>query len=531
MSWKTIWELVKINILYSNPQVLESIRKKRAKNPQKDYQSYKAMFRQQGLMMVLMLLVYANLFMRVDYSAYPLQFTVQLALFMLISLVQGFTGFFSIFYDSKDTKLYLSLPVKLEEVFMAKLLSGQTNLMTFLMPLLALLGIAYVQVTGSFLALLLVIPIFLVILILLNLVSLLLLHIIGEVLAKSPHKKLVSTILMVLSTLLAFGTIFFIQSSAQLSLATDEKITIPVFSAFYDIVAQPLAIGTWINSGAILLIILGLGVLTYHRIIPSYFRQILAMEATQAKKKIKIRNSRISDSLTKTMIRHHLSTLGEANLIIQTYLMPIIYILMFIPALMTEKLSLANLRGEFFGSSLITGAVMGSYFALPTSFLGVGLSLEKENYTFLKTLPVNFKSFVWQKFLVLSGVQHGLPVLVYLLVLTLLFKAPLVLILGFMIGLLTVAWLVGQFVYWRDYRLLHLTWQNINQLFSRGASQIIIGLGIFVAMIAGITLVIGSIFATIYLNSLAVNITIILFFTVLALVSQFWIKKSFWDKF
>ncbi len=48
--------------------------------------------------------------MGVDYSQSIGFFSLQLALFTIIAIVYGFTGFFSVFYDSKDTKLYLALP-------------------------------------------------------------------------------------------------------------------------------------------------------------------------------------------------------------------------------------------------------------------------------------------------------------------------------------------------------------------------------------------------------------------------------------
>lgn len=41
MSYRTIWELIKINILYSNPQALTTVQKKREKNPDKQIAAYK----------------------------------------------------------------------------------------------------------------------------------------------------------------------------------------------------------------------------------------------------------------------------------------------------------------------------------------------------------------------------------------------------------------------------------------------------------------------------------------------------------
>lgn len=76
------------------------------------FSAYKSTIRQQMVGMVIMLVVYSYFFIGIDYRNMPGMFTVQLTMFMIVSLVYGFTSFFAIFYDSNDTKLYLLLPLK-----------------------------------------------------------------------------------------------------------------------------------------------------------------------------------------------------------------------------------------------------------------------------------------------------------------------------------------------------------------------------------------------------------------------------------
>ncbi|MGZ7226998.1 ABC transporter permease, partial [Streptococcus pyogenes] len=78
--------------------------------------------------------------------------------------------------------------------------------------------------------------------------------------------------------------------------------------------------------------------------------------------------------------------------------------------------------------------LFGIFFASPNSFLGVAISLERDSYNFIKTLPFNFKQFIIDKFLVVSLVQHLIPYLVYVILLIFLFKAPLILSLFFLLG-------------------------------------------------------------------------------------------------
>ena len=111
MKKSIIWELIKINILYSNPQLLASVKKKQNKKKNASFSAYKSILRQQIFMMIMFAFIYTVFFLGVDYSESVGFFSLQLSIFAIMSIVYGFTGFFSVFYDSKDTKLYLALPL------------------------------------------------------------------------------------------------------------------------------------------------------------------------------------------------------------------------------------------------------------------------------------------------------------------------------------------------------------------------------------------------------------------------------------
>ena len=66
MNLNNVWELVKINILYSNPQALTNIQKKQAKNPKKNFSAYKSILRQQILMIIFFIFIYAYMFVNID---------------------------------------------------------------------------------------------------------------------------------------------------------------------------------------------------------------------------------------------------------------------------------------------------------------------------------------------------------------------------------------------------------------------------------------------------------------------------------
>ncbi|MGZ7244420.1 ABC transporter permease, partial [Streptococcus pyogenes] len=76
------------------------------------------------------------------------------------------------------------------------------------------------------------------IIVFINLVGLTLIHFIGEILTKSPYKKMVSTILMVISTVLVIVVLLFVQFTSQNQLRSKHPTDMPnifLIRGFYDV--------------------------------------------------------------------------------------------------------------------------------------------------------------------------------------------------------------------------------------------------------------------------------------------------------
>ncbi|MGZ7224876.1 ABC transporter permease, partial [Streptococcus pyogenes] len=77
-----------------------------------------------------------------------------------------------------------------------------------------------------------------------------------------------------------------------------------------------------LNFGLLILIIVALALYVSQRVIPSYFHQILAMETVQSNNKQGKPKTSKTLSLKQALHKHHLSTLLDGSLIVQSYLMP-----------------------------------------------------------------------------------------------------------------------------------------------------------------------------------------------------------------
>lgn len=507
MNWKHIWELFRINLLYANPQVVTALQKKQEKKPKAQFSPVKAMFKQQLLMLVLFSFIYTYMFIGLDFKQNPGIFTLYILVFSVTGLLQTFTALYSIFYESKDSRTYLPLPLKAGEVFIAKTFSGLMVGMTFLVPLLSLFVIAYWQLKGP-LAILLAALAFALTLIVVLVIAVVLANSIGTLISRSSRRKLYSTILMTSSTILLLIPIMlvsFIQGYARSDGAVDFPL-FPYVRGYYDLAVDPLSSMALVHLYLPLLVIFALAVWFYKVRMPRYFQEALYRQKT-----VTSRAKKAIHSQAQVLRRHHLSTVNNASLIVNTYLVPVLYMVM-----MGGGLSaLRSLGPSDFGFLFLIGLIFGCLSAQPLSFLGVATSLEGPNFDFIRSLPVNVGDYLRQKFWLFYGVQTGVTALLGSIGLLFIGRLHPLLILSFLLGFLVMTYLLGGYFFERDLKLLELNWQEITQLFSRGRGQWLYAASLVGTLMLGGTLAVIVFILSQFFNPLLVNS---LTFTILAIV-------------
>lgn len=537
MNWSTIWELVKINILYSSPQTIAAIKKKQEKNPQRHYVAYKETLKQQAMMVLMFLFVYIFMFLGIDFNKYPGYFSFYIALFFIMATITSFTALYTIFYESNDLKLYVHMPIKSSEIYMAKTISSLGMGSMFLMPLLSLFIIAYWQILGNALAIPIALIVFLIMLISSIVLSLYINSWVGKIILRSSKRKLISTILMSLSAVGSIGLIIFLNITNNNRINQNkllDRSQIPFFSGYYHVISSPFSSQALLNFWLPLLIFVIMTIGIVKNIMPRYFQEALysAPKVNDSTKKKVVKRNYSGESLKQMMIRHHLGSIQNAVLITQTYIMPSIFIVSLAVPLLRSGTKLSHfLSPSYFGLAFIAGLMLAVMGTGPATFLGVGISLEKENFTFIKALPFNMKNFILQKFTVLYLAQVSVPILFYLILSLFVLKLNIFITLMFALGYMIQAWIQGQFMFKRDYDNLNLHWQDISQLFTRGNSQWLM-MGIMMgAMIFGSALIGLMIFLSFYLKqALIINLTFFIISVSILSISQFIIKVKFWDK-
>ncbi|VHF24831.1 ABC transporter permease [Streptococcus pyogenes] len=536
MNWSTIWELIKINILYSNPQSLANLKKRQEKHPKENFKAYKSMMRQQALMIAMFLVIYLFMFIGVDFSHYPGLFSFDVAMFFIMSTLTAFSSLCTIFYESNDLKLYIHLPVTSEELYIAKIVSSLGMGTVFLMPLISLLLIVCWQLLGNPLSILVAIVLFLVLLVSSMVLAIYINAWVGKIIVRSRKRKLISTIMMFVSTFGAFVLIFAINISNNKRTMMDgvftDYPTIPYFKGFYDVVQAPFATVALLNFWLPLLLILAMvyGIVT--KVMPTYYREAFYISNENKVKQTKkpVNRPHQNQSLAQLLRKHHLLTLQNATLLTQTYLMPLMYVMLFIgPSLSRGTGFFKHISPDYFGVALLFGVSLGVMCATPTSFIGVGISLEKDNFTFIKSLPITLKKFLMDKFCLLVGLQLIVPMVIYLVFgLFVLHLHPLLTI-AFCLGYALSLIVQGELMYRRDYRLLDLKWQDMTQLFTRGNGQwLTMGLIFGNLIVTGVVGFGAVIIANIIQQPLLISILLSCLTLMVLGIAHLWIQKTFW---
>lgn len=526
MNWSTIWELFKVNILYSNPQSLTNVRNKQAKNPKKKIQAYKSILTQQLFALFFFGVTYSAILSFYDYSQFPGMFTTYILMFIALTLVSAFSPMFTVFYDSQDTKLYLPLPVKAGEILVAKILASLGMAIPYIIPAFGLMVFLYWRLMNPIFAILLALLNFLVITAVTLCLSVIVVNRVGSILVKSPHKKLISTGLIGLSQVIAIiGVIFInISNSTNIELSSSGLPDFPILpfvSGFYHVAFNPFSVASLINYWTWYLLLALLVTLILKMVIPGYYGQLLEIDnsSTVTKKRQTKQHSQ-----RQLWIRHHLSTLKIPTLWTSALVTSNLFIFMMIGPIMGGDLKAHSISSSYFGIALLIGLTIG---LLSTVFTSVGISLERENYNFIKTLPIDFSRFLKEKFLVLYVIQAGIPALIYT-ILGAILGFHWVLLISLSVGLFLSSFILGQFDYRRDQKRLMLNWQNINQLLTRGNRQIwqmVIGIVFFIGLFVVIG---GAIFLSFAIGALNTSLILLFLTLVIAIGIEIYIYNSFW---
>ena len=478
MRFNRILTLVKTNLIFATqPAQLQNYRKKQAKNPSKPVNVAMKTLTQQLLFVVMFGALFGIPGAMLGRSYPPLQFGTTVFLFLMILISQALPAIYNVFYESKDFESYLPYAFTELEVVLGKSLSIVVATLQGLLPIVMLFGI-HVYFSGGFI--LLTIPIALLGALILSAIVYLLMFLLCFFLAKIPlFRKYQSVIANILVFVISLGAIIgyqFMASRSMLNTVLTGKM--PAFIqpvlAFYNAILDPFDMTVYPMIGLVILAFVAIILLVKFIVLPNFYQAVSQTSSSKVKvervKQMELDGSKLS---TKFVIRYTLRQLMEGSVLTQTIISAgILPYLLLIPAVL-------NFPGGPTGFSFMNLLNLNTFlpFAMLLTFIAffntggnnlsaVGISLERENYYYLKVLPFDMHQFLERKFWILFAIQSIIPVILMTVICTVL-SLPIYMTLGIILSWGIISLGLSRWGYARDLKLFTPTWTNVIELLNR----------------------------------------------------------------
>ena len=502
MRFNRILTLVKTNLIFATqPAQLQNYRKKQAKNPSKPVNVAMKTLMQQLLFAVMFGALFGIPGAISGRSYPPLQFASTVFLFLMILISQALPAIYNVFYESKDFESYLPYAFTELEVILGKSLSIVVATLQGFLPIVMLFGIHVYFSGGNFL---LTIPIALIGALLLSATVYVLMFLLCFFLAKIPlFRKYQSVIANVLIFGISLGAIIGYQMILSKSVV-NTFITgeMPAFLqpvlAFYNAILDPFDMSVYPMIGFVILVFVAILLLVKFIVLPNFYEAVSQTSSSNVKvervKEMELDGNKLS---TKFMIRYTLRQLMEGSVLTQTIISAgILPYLLLIPAVLSFSggpveisfMKLLNLNTFLPFAMLIT--FIAFFNTGGNNLLAVGISLERENYYYLKVLPFDMHQFLERKFWILFAIQSAIPVILMTVICTVL-RLPIYMTLGIILSWGIISLGLSRWGYARDLKLFTPTWTNVIELLNRmrsGVKSVIFAVVLF-----------GFLFGAIYL--------------------------------
>ena len=478
MRFNRILTLVKTNLIFATqPAQLQNYRKKQAKNPSKSVNVAMKTLMQQLLFAVMFGALFGIPGAISGRSYPPLQFASTVFLFLMILISQALPAIYNVFYESKDFESYLPYAFTELEVILGKSLSIVVATLQGFLPIVMLFGIHVYFSGGNFLF---TIPIALIGALVLSAIVYVLMFLLCFFLAKIPlFRKYQSVIANVLIFGISLGAIIGYQMILSKSVV-NTFITgeMPIFLqpvlAFYNAILNPFDMSVYPMIGFVILVFVAILLLVKFIVLPNFYEAVSQTSSSNVKvervKEMELDGNKLS---TKFMIRYTLRQLMEGSVLTQTIIAAgILPYLLLLPTVL-------NFSGGPTGFSFMNFLNLNTFlpFAMLITFiaffntggnnlLAVGISLERENYYYLKVLPFDMHQFLERKFWILFAIQSAIPVILMTVICTVL-HLPIYMTLGIILSWGIISLGLSRWGYARDLKLFTPTWTNVIELLNR----------------------------------------------------------------
>jgi ABC-2 type transport system permease protein len=535
--FKQVKELIVVDLLQANRQTNDGTR---TQNINKTNLAVRLLI-QNGAFLLVYGLLFGSMLLNVPLPEFPGLFTSSISFMILFVFLQVFQLIFNLFYDDANLSEYLSLPFSKGELFLSKMLTIVLNTFAFFMLPLVLMSMLGWQAGHS---LFLVIPIALLCTLLLmaiiTLVPFVFIHLLHQLAFYRRHKKIFTIIIYIALFLLMFIGIYTNDFVSYGSGGLVDPDPNPLFVGFHEIFIPGQFLAGWLKTGIWGMVAVLLSAVAFQWIIPDLYSEEKqnTTDSQSAHKKGSGGSTLQSTSKWKVFLNYQLRQLQDTTFIIQMIFSKILLPLMFIgPTLIGEGgLDLTFLRElpNLWGVYLLVGALFALLTTGEISLSGVIISFDKENFHYIKSMPLSFRNYMRFKFWFSFGVEWLIGVIIFG-GLSFIMNTPLNIFIIALVGFTIGTFITVFYFFMRDYRLLNLNWNNFSELMQRGLNQFIRLFFTFVILIAASLGIMWLTFWLLAQNNptltMSISALIAALFISIVFGLYYYSKKKFWIKF
>lgn len=544
-------EIFKINLLYSNPAYTEKAMKseKYKTDPEKLFKSIG--IKKHVLVGIFLMFIYTFFFAVIDYSKFPYVLDLSVGIFVLMNIFQTFTYFYNVFYESKDIDGYMVLPIEAKIVFRGKMAVILISTLELAIPIFPLFLMYMIRIkVPIILSILLGFLDFMIVFSFIIIINLVAMSIMSKSALLSKFKTRVINTITVIASII---NVVFILAIQQISRNMSK---LAISDKNMKVVYGPLSLIMKKYSSHLLTILLSFLMIyifyklfirkiennfySYNRQLNSY-RNNIKVEKTYKSKKSTMDNADLSNKFEdigktmafddrvndrreknlkiKTLFKYNLSLISDSTVISQTMMVMILPIIILYPQFenikeMLREMDNASLRLFGLAICVVVGFVYNIY---PNVLHSVILSLDGENYNYIKSLPISEKEYLKNKLAFSTIILSSFSTVIVLSV-CIYIKVPLAYILMGLVLMWLLSYSLGSQWLVYDHKNILTSWQNSSEIYSRTS----IGLNILIVFMIFIVanILIGVILLALNNNSNNLSNILLVLIVLLAIISS-----------
>lgn len=497
-----IW-MVKINSLMVNNIQADKLNKDDKAKVDQDKNVMRKIIISHTLGAVVMIAVYGLIFGLINFKKIPIMYDIVVLIFLVSGILQSIVFFHNVLFESKDYDIYKTLPIKESHIVGAKITSVALAISAMTSPILVVsisrairYGMGPMSIIGLF--------DFIVAYIFTIVLGLAISTFIGGLHIRKKWRNLFMNLVNILNVVVNIGMILSVQYVFKDSIVKSISKDGIVYGPISWIMVSDL------NHVIMLVVITVLNLVSYRILIGKVIESIknynLISRANDKKvrrektknvgvgtnidEKYSIRKRPSSNekpvSILWILVIDNISKLGDSTILMQNLfscLVPLIIMSTSFKSVASEFIfPSGDLRYNLvFGIMLSVGIGLVAS-TIPSNMFSIIVSLDREDYDYIKVLPLSRSKYFASKFLAGAIVQLPLVALIFALVEWYIGIRPVVIFVA-VINLILMT--IPIYLSWMLFDIEHRSdkWQNITELNSRigGVSVFMIMILVFMA--------------------------------------------------